>query len=187
MTDLADIAQESAAERDGFNGRIAIVVALLSAFLAVSNIKGGDVTDAARDAQINVVDTWNQYQAKRMRQFMLEGFIRNAEANRTHLADASVDAAISDWSAEVARYKLELKELYDKARGHEAEFEVARAQDELFDLADTFSTVALAMFALAALTRIRWLFWIASASALTGIGYGIAAYAGWTSLFGGGA
>ena len=102
MTDRTDIVQESASERDSFNGRIAIVVATLSAFLAVSNIKGGDVADAARD--------------------------------------------------------------------------------DLFDLADTFSTVALAMFALAALTRIRWLFWVAGASAAAGAGYGVAAYAGWTSV-----
>ena len=182
MTDLTDIAQESASERDSFNGRIAIVVAMLSAFLAVSNIQGGDVTDAARDAQINVVDTWNQYQAKRLRQFMLQGFIRNAEANRDHLPNAALDSAIADWSDEVERYKVELKELYDKARGFEAEFEAARARDDLFDLADTFSTVALAMFALAALTRIRWLFWVAGASALTGIGYGVAAYTGWTGV-----
>lgn len=182
MTDLNDIVPETASERDGFNGRIAIVVAMLSAFLAVSNIKGGDITDAARDAQINVVDTWNQYQAKRLRQFMLQGFIRNAEANRDHLPNASLDSAITDWTEEVARYRDELKELSDKARGFEAEFEEARARDDLFDLADTFSTVALAMFALAALTRTRWLFWVAGASALTGIGYGIAAYSGWISM-----
>lgn len=184
MTDIADFAQETTAERDSFNGRIAVVVAILSAFLAYSNIKGGDVTDAARDAQINVVDTWNQYQAKRLRQFMLEGFIRNAEANRTHLSDANLDAAIADWTAEVDRYKVELKDLYDKARSFEAEFEDARNRDDVFDLADTFSTVALAMFALAALTRMRWLFWVAGASALAGVTYGVTAIAGWPLPFG---
>lgn len=184
MSDISELARETTAERDNFNGRIAVVVAVLSAFLAYSNIKGSDVTDAARDAQINVVDTWNQYQAKRMRQFLLQGFIRNAEANRSHLADENIDAAIAEWMEEVERYKVELKELYDKARGFEAEFEDTRARDDLFDLADTFSTVALAMFALAALTRMRWLFWVAGASAGAGVVYGVSAIAGWTLPFG---
>ena len=46
-----------------------------------------------------------------------------------------------------------------------------------------FATIALAMFALAALTRIRWLFWVATASGLTGLAYGFAAYTGMRAIF----
>jgi Domain of unknown function (DUF4337) len=178
MNDHADIAPETAGQRDSYNGRLAIVVAVLSAFMAVSNIKSGDITDAARDDQINVVDTWNQYQAKRMRQFMLQGFIRNAEANRGHMPDANLDAAIAEWSAETERYKQELAEISAKARGYEAEFTESRERSSLFDLSDTFATIALALFAVAALTRIRWLFWFAGLAGLGGIVYGIAGFAG---------
>jgi hypothetical protein len=178
MDELDQIVPESAEERNNFNGRIAIFVALLSAFMAVSNVKSEDVTDTARDSQINVVDTWNQYQAKRLRQSMLQGFIRNAEANRNHLPNENLDSAITEWSAEVARYKVELKEVAAKARGYEAEFESARERDSLFDLSHTFATISIAMFAVSALTRIRWLFWMAGATAVGGIAYGAAGFAG---------
>ncbi|MCB1379783.1 MAG: DUF4337 domain-containing protein [Alphaproteobacteria bacterium] len=183
MSELGDLVRESADERNGFNGRIAIVVAILSAFMAVSNISAEDVTDAARDAQINVVDTWNQYQAKRLRQFMLQGFVRNAQASRGNVQNDDMDAAIAEWNGEIARYKTELEELTVKARGYEAEFTEARRRDSMFDLSSTFATIALAMFALAALTRIRWLFWVATASGLTGLAYGFAAYTGMRAIF----
>ena len=78
MPEPADSARTS--ESDRFNNTIAIIVALISAFLAVASIKGDNVVQAMQRRQALLTDSWNQYQAKRLRQFELDLEVQRAEA-----------------------------------------------------------------------------------------------------------
>jgi hypothetical protein len=60
MPEPADSARTS--ESDRFNNAIAIIVALISAFLAVASIKGDNVVQAMQRRQALLTDSWNQYQ-----------------------------------------------------------------------------------------------------------------------------
>lgn len=182
MTDINDVIEESARERDSFNGRIAVLVAVLSAFLAIDSFYSGNVDDQKRDAQIKVIDTWAQYQAKRQRQFLLQNMTVNAEAMRNDGNGAGIDKAVAAWKADIDRYKGELEDLSASAKAAEVEFAGASARSDLFELSSAIATVALALFAISALTRKRPLYWTAAALAAAGIGLGIAAYFGWTGL-----
>ena len=71
------------------------------------------------------------------------------------LKDTAENRALMDgWRKEIERYKTELKELSDTANGHEADFKRHNETDDLFDFSESFLTLALALLAVAALTRI---------------------------------
>ena len=142
-----------------FNNAIAIIVALISAFLAVSKIKGDNVVQAIQRAQALTVDAWSQYQAKRMRQFELDLEVVRADAliRDGVLKDTPENQAMTEgWRKEIDRYKGELKELSDAANGYEADFKRHNETDGV-RFSESFLTLALALLAVAALTRIGWL------------------------------
>lgn len=176
MTDAGNFVGETAAERDSLNGRIAVLVAVLSAFLALANFYGNSVEDDKRNAQITALDTWAQYQAKRQRQFLLQALVLNAEASRSTSNAEQIDTVVGVWNEDIARYKAELSDLSDTAKAAEVEFSEATARGDLFDIANTILTIALALFAVSALTRKRALFWMAAAMAGGGLVFGLAGY-----------
>ncbi len=133
-----------ASGNDRFNNAIAIIVALISAFLAVSKIKDDNVVQAIQRAQALTVNSWNQYQAKRMRQFELDLEVQRAGAliRDGVLKDTAENRALMDgWRKEIERYKTELKELSDTANGHEADFKRHNETDDLFDFSESFLTL----------------------------------------------
>jgi hypothetical protein len=165
-----------------FNNTIAIIVALISAFLAVSKIKDDNVVQAIQRAQALTVDAWNQYQAKRMRQFELDLELVRAEAliRDGVLKDTAENRAMTEgWRKEIDRYKGELKELSDTANGHEADFKRHNETDDFFDFSESFLSLALALLAVAALTRIGWLLGLAAGVGLVGFVFGMAGFLRW--------
>ena len=171
--------------RERFNNMVAILVALISAFLAVSNVKNGNIVQAIQRSQALLTDSWNQYQAKRMRQFELELEVRRAQALSRDgvLKDTPENRSLlASWQAEIERYKGELQDLTMQARAHEAEYKRLNDTDDVFDLSDSFLSLALALLAIAALTRIPWLLALAAGVSLVGLGFGTAGFAGVTDV-----
>ena len=179
----AEIPQSGGSDR--FNNTVAIIVALISAFMAVSKIKDDNVVQAIQRAQALTVDSWNQYQAKRMRQFELDLEVVRAEAMICDgvLKDTPENRALMDaWRREIERYRGELKELTDKANGHEADYKRLNDADDLFDFSDSFLSLSLALLAVAALTRIRWLLGLAAGVSLVGLAFGLSGFAGFDAI-----
>jgi hypothetical protein len=172
-------------DNDRFNNTIAIIVALISAFMAVSKIKDDNVVQAIQRSQALMVDSWNQYQAKRMRQFELDLEVTRAEAMIRDgvLKDTPENRALMDgWRRDIERYRGELKELTDTANGHEASYKRLNDADDLFDFSDSFLSLSLALLAVAALTRIRWLLGLAAGVALVGLAFGLSGFAGFDAI-----
>lgn len=171
--------------RDRFNNTIAIIVAVISAFLAVAKTKDDNIVQAIQRSQAELTDAWNQYQAKRQRQFQLEienGRIQ-AMVRDGSLKDSPENRALVEGNArEVARYRDELKELTARATEREATIARLNDVDDLFDFSDAFLTLALALLAVTALTRTRWLLLTATGIAAAGLGFGIAGFMGVTAF-----
>jgi Domain of unknown function (DUF4337) len=174
-----------AAERDRFNNAIAIIVALISAFLALATVKGDNVAQAIQRRQALLTDSWNQYQAKRMRQFELDLEVQRAEALTRDgvMKDTSENRALVDgWRREIERYKAELKELTDTANAHQSEYDRLNSTDDVLDFSSSFLSLALALLAVAALTRIGWLLGLAAAVGLLGLMFGLAGFGGFEAI-----
>ncbi|MDF3060866.1 MAG: hypothetical protein K0S06_975 [Microvirga sp.] len=135
--------------------------------------------------QALLTDSWNQYQAKRLRQFELDLEVQRAEAlTRDGVLKATPEnrALMEAWRNDIERYRTELKELTETANGHQAEYERLNGADDLLDFASSFLSLALALLAVAALTRIRWLLGLAAGISLVGLAFGLSGFASFQAI-----
>ena len=90
-------------------------------------------------------------------------------------------ALMEAWRNDIERYRTELKELTETANGHQAEYERLNGADDL-DFASSFLSLALALLAVAALTRIRWLLGLAAGISLVGLAFGLSGFASFQAI-----
>src|SRR5262245_9269813 len=57
---------------DRLNNWIAVSVAILAAFMAVTKVKDDNIVQAMLQAKSDAVDTWSEYQSKRIKHHLLE-------------------------------------------------------------------------------------------------------------------
>jgi hypothetical protein len=167
--------------RDRLNNWIAISVALLAAFMAITKVKDDNIVQAMLQAKTDAVDTWSEYQSKRIKHHVLELGRDQTIALRATApqAAAQLDEQVKHYESEIARYQNEETELQDKARAFEKQYDALNFRDDQFDLSDAFLSVALAMLAVTALTRKRWLLWTSLVFGAFGFIMGLAGLIGW--------
>lgn len=174
---------EHAAEHDpkGMAGQLAVVTAILATIGALFSYMGGATQANAGLYKNNAAikkteasDQWNFYQAKNNRQSLSE------------LALALVpDEKKPGYAKEVERYKAEKAEIKDKAEAleHESKAWDERSEEQMhhhhrWAQATTVLQIAIAMAAIALLTRRRWLEWATLAAGGIGIVAGALAWLG---------
>lgn len=148
--------------RNRLNNTIAVCVAILAAFMAVTKVKDDNIVQAMLQAKSDAVDTWSEYQSKRIKHHLLE--LGRDQATAMRAGASAQSAAVFDdqkknYEAEMARYDKDEKDLQTKARGLEDRYDALNYRDDQFDLSDAALSVALAMLAVTALTRKCWLLW----------------------------
>jgi hypothetical protein len=155
---------------DRFSGRIAVTTAIVATVGALFSYQGGATQAGAQlaknDAAIRKTEAanqWNYYQAKSNKQNL-------AELAAVLVAPERQEA----YRSEVTRYKGEKAEIQKAAEKLEAESKAFDAQSDAlmhehhrWAQATTFLQIAIALSAIALLTRRNWLQW--------GV-YGVAAF-----------
>jgi hypothetical protein len=194
MSDLSDTVSE-AVERsqDGpagegglsnLNGLVAVSVAIVATFIAICNVKAGNIGQAMQQAQANSVDTWAYYQAKGTKLNIAEsardGLVTQREltASLSPEARALIDRKIADYGAKIQLYEKEKTEIKKTAEGYQQEYERLNMRDDQFDMSDALLSVAIALLGITALTRKRRLLYVAWTFAGFGGVLGIAGFAG---------
>jgi hypothetical protein len=181
MENPAELLPESNA-RDRLNNLIAISVALLAAFMAVTKVKDDNIVQAMLQAKSDAVDTWSEYQSKRIKHHLLELGRDQTSVLRTTVqgqAATQLDEQVKHYEDEISRYASDETDLQNKAHGFEAQYDALNFRDDQFDLSDAFLSVALAMMAVTALTRKRWLLWTSLVFGAFGVIMGLAGLIGW--------
>lgn len=169
-------------DRSKLNMTIAVTVALLTTFMAVAKIKDDNIVQAMQVAQAAAADTWNQYQAKRMRQAIAENATQQTELMRELVpADSRprVDKLLTTQKQDAARYDKDKSDLAQKAKGFQADYDALGERDDQFDLADAMMTMSLALLAMTALTQKRFLLYVGWLLMAGGFYIGIAGFVGW--------
>src|SRR5262245_53683427 len=128
MSDLSDTvgeAVEKASEGgeggSNLNGLVAISVAVIATFIALCNVKAGNIGQAMQQAQANSVDTWAYFQAKGTKLNIAEsardGLVlqREISGTLTPEARAHVDKKIADYDAKIRLYEKEKAEIKKNA------------------------------------------------------------------------
>lgn len=167
----------SAEARNRFNNWVAVSVAVISAFLAVTKIKDDNIVQAMLLAKSNAVDTWAEYQSKRIKQHLSEIGLNQTQVLRAVVSkkDAvELNKQTQSYASAIARYDIDEQELKQKAKTYEKEYDTLNFRDDQFDLSDAALSIALAMLAVAALTNKRWLLGLSWMFAGFGIVIGLA-------------
>jgi hypothetical protein len=182
--EMAEEKEKAGAEKEGnrLNTLVAISVALLATFMALCEIKGSNIEQKMQRAQIDKNDTWAWYQARNIRQEVLETSARQLRA----LAAGQADAVRTAMLAEAEKHEGLAKAQRDKmgdlektAKGLEAQYEVLDLHDDQLDLEAAALSIAVALLALTALTHKRWLYAVAVAPIALGLVMGLAGLLGW--------
>jgi hypothetical protein len=179
MVDTQELAEPPT---DHFNNRVALTVALLASFAALMAIQSGNVGEAREQAQAERNNSWAWYQAVRVREDMATYEL--AHLHRLQRAAAPAEASqlareITGQDKEVAAVRARKDEVEARAKAAEATFAKLNALDDRFDLADALVAIAVTILAVAALAKVRWLYWFALVPGLSGVIWGGSAIAGW--------
>jgi hypothetical protein len=181
ITDAVDKAGE---EGSRLSTAVAVAVAILATFLAVCNVKDGNVAQAMAKVQAQSVDQWSYYQAKGTKQNLAEVAASELEVARdtqtalTPEQRKTYDDKIAYFHAEASRYDKEKKDIKAKAEGFDEEYEKLNNKDDQFDMCEALVSVAIALFGITALTKKRALFAVACVFGGIGLILGIAGFAG---------
>jgi hypothetical protein len=142
MNETSDIPE---AQDRRLNRAVAATVVLLSVLMALSNIKDGNIVQNMQAAQAAQVDTWNEYQATRLKLHMEE------------IAVSGGGTGLPRAQAALAKYTRESAALKKQAQAAKADYDRAGYRDDQFDLSEGFASIALATTAIAALAETWWL------------------------------
>ena len=125
----------------GENKKIAILIAVLAAVLAVSETGAKSAQTQVLTAHVESANQWGFFQAKTIRQTVLRTAAEEMEAQYKDAGNmpAAVKARVDAWQKTVARYESEpdtgegRKELSESAKQHAVEREYARAAYHHFE------------------------------------------------------
>jgi hypothetical protein len=188
MTEALDKIQDEVQEHSSesrFNGYIALFVAVVATFMALCNVKDGNVVQAMQQSQAKAIDQWAYYQSKGTKQHVAENSAEmlkvQIEMNPTLKPElrTKVEAKVAALEAAAKKYEKEKEQIKGEAEQAAKDYDAMNIHDDQFDLAEACLSVAVALAGVTALTKKRWLFGVASAFACIGILYGLAGFFHW--------
>ena len=183
ITETVSEAVEKAKEsNDSLNNLIAVLVALLATFMALCNIKDGNIVQAMSQEQAKAVDQWAYYQAKGMKQNLAESVLDQLQLRKAEGAGASlplIDKEIATYTQQVKKYDKEKADIRKEAEGAQAEYDRLNVHDDQFDMSDATLSIAIALLGVSALTRKKWLVGLAILFAAFGFLMGLAGFFSW--------
>ena len=159
------------------NAWVAITVAILATFLGICKVKDDNIVQAMQQAQAKGVDSWNWYQAKKIRadvarsvqdQFEIQALTAPANIR------PQIERKVEFYKKQAAKQNSELADVEKTAKGAEKEYDRLNFHDDQFDLSDALLAIAISLLALTSLTQKRWLFGLAMVPTVFGALYGLA-------------
>ncbi len=167
---------------DLLNSCVAITVSLLATFMGVCKVKDDNIVQAMQQAQADKLDHWNFYQARNIRQDLAEATvtqIRLAKSARPAAEATAYDEAIARYEARAAAESQKKIELKAQAAQDQQAYDRLNYRDDQFDLSDAALAIAISMLAVAALTRIWWMYWLSWVPIGFGVLMGLSGLLGW--------
>src|ERR1700737_4070734 len=170
---------ENAEHASGDNKKIALLIAVIALFLALSETlgKGGQTQTISK--KVEASNLWAFFQAKSIRRTTVQ---TAAEQGKLSLGTAGDDAAkaavqkqIDDWQKTAARYRSEpethegTEQLAERAKHAEEERDLAEAKYHHFEIASAAFQIGIVLASGTIITGIMALAWISGILTLAGI------------------
>jgi Domain of unknown function (DUF4337) len=164
--------------------RVALIIAILALFLALSEAGGKNAEHRSTEKNIESSDLYNFYQAKKIRTSVVEADIAAMEVSRTAATDPNVQGAmekqIAAWKSMITRLETEkpdgMESIKERADGAKEERELSNHRLEHYEYASGLIQIAIVLASAAIITGIGALMWLsvglgAIGAALMAFGY----------------
>ncbi|MEY5016686.1 MAG: hypothetical protein RIS92_3044 [Verrucomicrobiota bacterium] len=166
------------------NVGISFAVAIAGTFMALCEVKSGNVAQAIENAQSQRLNEWSYFQAKSTKQSVAEGALDQLVSLRSVSGSADLEALklldgrILDLKGKIDRYEREKGEIQVKAKKSEDDYIRFSEIDDQFDASAAAMSVGIALSGVSALVSSRRLFVGAVVFLALGIALGVAGFLG---------
>jgi len=172
---------EHAEHASSENRKIALLIAVIALFLALSETlgKGAQTESIARNVEAS--NLWAFFQAKSIRRTVVQTAADQARLNIASAGDDAAKAAlqkqIEDWQKTAARYRSEpetgegTEQLSERAKHAEEERNLATAKYHHFELASAAFQIAIVLASATIITGMMALAWISGLLAVAGLAF----------------
>jgi len=171
---------EHAEHASGENKKIALLIAVLALFLAISETLGKGAQTESISKNVEASNLWAFFQAKSIRRTVVQAAADQGKLTLGSATDEAMKAAvqkqIDDWQKTAARYRSEpetgegTEQLAEKAKEAEHERDEATAKYHHFELASAAFQIGIVLASATIITGMLPLAWIAGLLTLAGLG-----------------
>ena len=156
---------------------IALTTAILAVFAAVGALQAGGLVNEALIDQGKASDTWNEYQASRekthlytvARNTVLDSSLLMTKVGLRAPGAKTPEERAEEYKQQIDKEAGKSKELSDKAEKLQKESEKKMHSHHMFAYEVAMLQVAIALGAVSALTRVRWVWGMSMALGIVGI------------------
>jgi Domain of unknown function (DUF4337) len=170
---------ENAEHASGKNRKIALLIAVIALFLALSETLGKGAQTEAISKNVAASNLWAFFQAKSIRRTVVQATSDQARLSLGLVGDNAAKVAlqkqIDEWQKTAARYRSEpetgegSEQLSERAKHAEEERDLATAKYHHFEVASAAFQIGIVLASATIITGIIALAWISGLLALAGI------------------
>jgi len=170
---------EKAKEAAGENKKIALLIAVIALFLALSETLGKGAQTESISKNVEASNLWAFFQAKSIRRTVVQATAEHAKLSLGTVGDDASKAAlakqIDDWNKTASRYRSEpetgegSEQLAERAKHAEHERDEATAKYHHYELASAAFQIGIVLASATIITGMIVLAWVSGALALAGI------------------
>ena len=172
---------ENAKEAAGEDKKIALLIAVIALFLALSETLGKGAQTESISKNVESSNLWAFFQAKSIGRTVVQTASDEARLSLGTIGDEAAKAAlqkqIDEWQKTAARYRSEPEtgegqdQLSERAKHAEEERDLAEAKYHHFELASAAFQIGIVLASATIITGIVALSWISGLLALAGIAF----------------
>ena len=172
---------EHAEHASGENRKIALLIAVIALFLALSETLGKGAQTESISKNVEASNLWAFFQAKTIRRTVVQTVSDQAKLSLGVIGDDAAKAAlrkqIDEWQKTAARYRSEpetgegSEQLSERAKHAEEERDLAEAKYHHFELASAAFQIGIVLASATIITGIVTLAWISGLLTLAGIAF----------------
>ena len=172
---------EHAEHASSENKKIALLIAVIALFLALSETLGKGAQTEALSKNVEASNLWAFFQAKSIRRTVVQTASDEARLSLGVMGDDTAKAAlqkqIEEWQKTAARYRSEpetgegTEQLAERAKHAEEERDVAMARYHHYEIASAAFQIGIVLASATIITGMIALAWISGLLALAGIAF----------------
>jgi uncharacterized protein HemX len=163
------------------NRKIALLIAVIALFLALSETLGKGAQTEAISKNVEASNLWAFFQAKTIRRTVVQTVSDQARLSLALMGDEAAKTAlqkqIEEWQKTAARYRSEpetgegSEQLSERAKHAEHERELALAQYHHYEIASAAFQIGIVLASATIITGMMALAWISGLLALAGLAF----------------